>query len=152
MFFIYLNYFKRVVGFASGQVLVTHLVCGQNVWEEVAATGSQQVHLLTHVVPQLVKAGFGGSHLSLDLRHKPVPRSGSDVLSTSVLFTALWRYVATSWGLMCSSSTTITSCCNVIGPMACGPRRWTHPTSFLTQHITHWACVGRSGSMYTTTS
>lgn len=50
---------------ASG---LRYLVRGQNVRQEVAAAGPQQVHLLADVVLQLVKAGFGRAHLSLNLR------------------------------------------------------------------------------------
>lgn len=35
--------------------------------QEVAAAGPQQVHFLADVILQLVKAGFGGTHLSLNL-------------------------------------------------------------------------------------
>lgn len=36
--------------------------------EQVAATGSQQVHLLANVILQFVEACFGCAHLSLNLR------------------------------------------------------------------------------------
>lgn len=38
--------------------------------EEVAAAGSQQVHLLADIILQFVKACFGSAHLGLNLRHK----------------------------------------------------------------------------------
>ncbi len=54
----------------------------------------------------------------------------------------------------------ITSCCSMImhGPMLQGSahnsRSWKHPSScmasILTGHVTHWACLGCSGSVYTT--
>ncbi len=64
------------------------------------------------------------------------------------------------WGpLLCHSSTTITSCCSMImhGPMLQGSvhNSWKLKTSqFLHgqhthRHVTHWACLGCSGSAYT---
>ncbi len=62
--------------------------------------------------------------------------------------------------LQCHSSTTITSCCSMImhSPMCKDlytiPGSWKHPSScmasILTGHVTHWACLGCSGSAYTT--
>ncbi len=55
-----------------------------------------------------------------------------------------------SWGpLLCHSSTTITLCCSIImhGPMLQGS---VHNSCILTGHVTHWACLGCSGSAYTT--
>ncbi len=82
-----------------------------------------------------------------------------------ILLMAFWMHrdtVTRSWGpLLCHSSTTmITSCCRMImhGPMLQGSehnsRSWKHPSScmasILTRHVTHWACLGCSGSAYTT--
>ncbi len=81
-----------------------------------------------------------------------------------ILLMAFWMHrdtVTRSWGpLLCHSSTTITSCCSMImhGPMLQGlytiPGSWKHPSScmasILTGHVTHWACLGCSGSAYTT--
>ncbi len=70
--------------------------------------------------------------------------------------------VKRSWGpLLCHSSTTITSCCSMIMQGPCCkdlytiPGSWKHPSScsmasILTGHVTHWACLGCSGSAYTT--
>ncbi len=62
-----------------------------------------------------------------------------------------------SWGpLLCHSSTTITSCCSMImhGPMLQGSvhNSWKLKTSqlLLPGHVTHCACLGCSGSAYTT--
>ncbi len=60
--------------------------------------------------------------------------------------------------LLCHSSTTITRCCSMImhGPILQGsvPGSWKHPSSctasILSGHVTHWACLGCSGSVYTT--
>ncbi len=82
-----------------------------------------------------------------------------------ILLMAFWMHrdtVMRSWGpLLCHSSTTITSCCSMImhSPMLQGsvhniPGSWKHPSScmasILTGHVTHWACLGCSGSAYTT--
>ncbi len=84
-----------------------------------------------------------------------------------ILLMAFWMHrdtVTRSWGpLLCPSSTTITSCCIMImhGPMLQGSvhnswklKSWKHPSScmasILTGHVTHWACLGCSGSAYTT--
>lgn len=52
--------------------------------QEVAAAGPQQVHFLADVILQLVKAGFGGTHLSLNLRKRKdgdvAPVVSSDLL------------------------------------------------------------------------
>ncbi len=60
--------------------------------------------------------------------------------------------VTRSWGsLLCHSSTTITSCCKDLYTIA---GSWKHPSScmasILTGHVTHWACLGCTGSAYTT--
>ena len=44
-----------------------YLVCGQNMREEVAAAGSQQVDLLADIILQFVEACFGSAHLGLNL-------------------------------------------------------------------------------------
>ncbi len=81
-----------------------------------------------------------------------------------ILLMAFWMHrdtVTRSWGpLLCHSSTTITSCCSMImhGPCCKDlytiPGSWKHPSScmasILTGHVTHWACLGCSGSAYTT--
>ncbi len=66
--------------------------------------------------------------------------------------------VTRSWGpLLCHSSTTITSCCSMIPcckDLYTIPGSWNHPSScmasILTGHVTNWACLGCSGSAYTT--
>ncbi len=45
-----------------------HLICCQDVWEQITATGSEQINLLTHIVLQFVKTRLGMTHLSLNLR------------------------------------------------------------------------------------
>lgn len=45
----------------------THLVCAERVGQHVAAAGSKHVHLLTHVILQLLKLALGPSNLGLDL-------------------------------------------------------------------------------------
>ncbi len=81
-----------------------------------------------------------------------------------ILLMAFWMYrdtVTRSWGpFLCHSSTTITSCCSMImhGPMLQGSvhNSWKLKTSqFLHGQHTHrtcphWACLGCSGSAYTT--
>lgn len=59
--------------------------------QEVAAAGPQQVHFLADVILQLVKVGFGGTHLSLNLRYK---RKDGDV-ATIVSSDLLWHKHAT---------------------------------------------------------
>ncbi len=65
--------------------------------------------------------------------------------------------VTRSWGpLLWHSSTTITSCCSMImyNDLYTIPGRWKHTSScmasILSGHVTHWACLGCSGSAYTT--
>ncbi len=81
-----------------------------------------------------------------------------------ILLMAFWMHrdtVIRSWGpLLCHSSTTITSCCSMIMHAPCCkdlytiPGSWKHPSScmanILTGHVTHWACLGCSGSVYMT--
>ncbi len=81
-----------------------------------------------------------------------------------ILLMAFWMHrdiVMRSWGpLLCHSSMTITSCCSMImhGPCCKDlftiPGSWKHPSScmasILTGHVTHWACLGCSGSVYMT--
>ncbi len=82
-----------------------------------------------------------------------------------ILLMEFWMHrdtVTRSWGpLLCHSSTTITSCCSMImhGTMLQGSvhNSWKLKTSqFLhgqhthTGHVTHWGCLGCSGSAYTT--
>ncbi len=81
----------------------------------------------------------------------------------SILLMAFWLHrdtVTRSWGpLLCHSSTTITSCCSMImhSPMMWGSvhNSWklnilnSCMASILTGHVTHWACLGCSGSVYT---
>ncbi len=45
-----------------------HLICCQDVWEQITTTGSEQINLLTHIVLQFVKTRLGMTHLSLNLR------------------------------------------------------------------------------------
>ncbi len=80
----------------------------------------------------------------------------------SILLMAFWLHrdmVTRSWGpLLCHSSTTITSCCSMImhSPMMWGSvhNSWklnilnSCMASILTGHVTHWACLGCSGSVY----
>ncbi len=80
-----------------------------------------------------------------------------------ILLMAFWMHrdtVTRSWGpLLCHSSTTMTSCCSMImhGPMLQGSvhNSWklkipsSCMASILTGHVTHWACLGCSGSAYT---
>ncbi len=77
-----------------------------------------------------------------------------------ILLMAFWMHrdtVTRSWGpVLCHSSTSITSCCSMImhGPMLQGSvhnsRTSSCMASILTGHVTHWACLGCSGSAYTT--
>ncbi len=78
-----------------------------------------------------------------------------------ILWTAFWIYrdtVMGLWGpLLCHSSTNITSCCSIImhgHDLYTIPGSWKYPSScmasILTGHVTHWACLGCSGSAYTT--
>ncbi len=82
-----------------------------------------------------------------------------DIEHRCILLMAFWMHrdtVTRSWGpLLCHSSTTITSCCSMImhGRVAI-PGSWKHHSfcmnSILTGHVTHWACLGCSGSAYMT--
>ncbi len=76
-----------------------------------------------------------------------------------ILLMAFWMHrdtVTRSWGpLLCHSSMTITSCCSMIcKDLYTIPGSWKHPSScmasILTGHVTHWACLGCSGSAYMT--
>ncbi len=86
-----------------------------------------------------------------------------------ILLMTFWMHrdtVMRSCGpLLCYSSTTITSCSSMImhGPMLQGfvqcctiPGSWQHPSSCIASiltaagQVTHWACLGCSGSVYTT--
>ncbi len=83
-----------------------------------------------------------------------------------ILLMAFWIHrdtVTRFWDpLLCHLSTTITSCCSMImhGPMLQRSvhNSWKLKTSqflhgqhtHLTRHVTHWACLGCSGSAYTT--
>lgn len=49
--------------------LSRYLVDGEDVRQEVAAAGAEQVHLLADVVLQFVEAALCRTHLSLNLRH-----------------------------------------------------------------------------------
>lgn len=53
----------------TGPGLRQYLVDGEDVRQEVAAAGAQQVYLLADVALQFVKAALCRSHLSLNLRH-----------------------------------------------------------------------------------
>ncbi len=78
-----------------------------------------------------------------------------------ILLMAFWMHRDTmtrSWGpLLCHSSTTITSCYSIImhGPMLQGSvhNSWKLKTSQFLHgqhtHVSHWACLGGSGSTYT---
>ncbi len=75
-----------------------------------------------------------------------------------ILLMAFWMHrdtVTRSWSpLLCHSSTTITSCCSMIMHLYTISGNWKYPSScmasILTGHVTHWACLGCSGSAYTT--
>ncbi len=81
-----------------------------------------------------------------------------------ILLMTFWMHrdtVMRSWGpLLCHSSMTITSCCSMImhSPMLRGSVHdsWKLKTSLAWPaysppgHVTHWACLGCSGSVYTT--
>lgn len=61
----------------------THLVGTEGVWKHVAAACSQHVHLLTHIVLQLLKLALRPSDLGLDLKNRQWDASFISLVSTS---------------------------------------------------------------------